>query len=124
MDSSEVNLQNFADELEGRGHEVLAKWWEFPELPKPYLDNPATSSNAAHEMADAAYKSSVGILFHADNILGAAVEFGLAIASANTNPDKKIIVVNPFGTRQSILYAHPAVIVVRGINKVRSMRWY
>ncbi len=35
-----------------------------------------------------------------------------------------MIIVNPFETRQSVFYAHPAVITVRGINQVRLMDWY
>jgi hypothetical protein len=124
LNSAEISISDFASELEERGHEVLAKWWEFPKLPTPYLDYPDTSSHAAKIMADAAYNCSVGILFPDEKILGAAVEFGSAIASTSINPEKKIIVVNPFETRQSIFYTHPAVIAIRGIARVRSMDWY
>ncbi len=89
LNSAEAIIPNFAKELEERGHEVLAKWWEFPELPTPYLDNLDTSSPAAQAMADAAYNCSVGILFPDEKILGAAVELGLAIASAKTTQIKK-----------------------------------
>jgi hypothetical protein len=124
LNSAEISISDFASELEERGHEVLEKWWEFPKLPIPYLEHLDTSNPAAQAMADAAYNSSVAILFPDEKILGAAVEFGVAIASANTNTDKKIIVVNPFETRQSVFYAHPAVIAIHGIAKVRLMDWY
>lgn len=122
--SDELTIGDFAHELEDRGHQVLAKWWEFDELPTPYLDFPETSSVAARAMIDAAYGSDVTILFPSERILGAAVEFGAAIASTKTNPNKIVVVVNPFETRQSVFYAHESVVAVRGIERVRAMEWF
>jgi hypothetical protein len=75
-------------------------------------------------MIDAAYESDITILFPGERILGAAVELGAAIASTKTNPEKQIIIVNPFETRQSVFYAHEAVIAVRGIMQIREMDWF
>lgn len=103
---------------------MLAKWWEFGELPTPYLDFLDTSTPATRLMIDAAHDSDVTLLFPSDRILGAAVEFGAAIASTKVNSDKLVVVVNPFETRQSIFYAHESVIAVSGINQVREMDWF
>lgn len=79
---------------------------------------------AARAMISAAMMSDVMMLFPDSRILGAAVEFGAAIASQATDPDKLVIVVNPFETRQSVFYAHPAVTAVRSLAAVRRMDWY
>lgn len=122
--SDELSIADFSDELEQRGHTVLEKWWESEKLPVPYLDNVSTSSPAAKAMIDAAYESDVAILFPSERILGAAVEFGAAIASTKTNHDKLVVVVNPYETRQSIFYAHESVVAVRDIFQVRDMDWF
>jgi len=75
-------------------------------------------------MVNAAYDSDVFILFPEDNILGAAVELGAAIASKKVNLEKQIIIVNPIEVRQSVFYLHPSVIAVSGIKQIRKMRWY
>ncbi len=123
--SSDENLtRTFSDELELRGHMVLQKWWESDRLLTPYLDNMDTTGPAARAMIDAAYESDVTILFPSERIIGAAVEFGAAIASTKTNPDKLVIAVNPFDTRQSVFYGHESVITVSGIDQVRKMDWF
>lgn len=124
LDTGEGQIGEFADELETRGHEVVEKWWEQGRLPKPYLDHPDTSSRAAKAMIDAAYSSDVFVLFPTNDILGAAVEFGAAIASTLNKPTKKVIVVDPYEVRQSVFYAHPAVIAVTGLSQVRQLHCY
>ncbi len=124
INAGELSIGEFANELEQRGHTVLEKWWQLGKLPTPYMDHLETSSPAAQAMVDAAYISDIAVLFPGDNILGAAVEFGTAIASSKTNAEKQIIVVNPYEVRQSVFYAHPAVIAVQGIAQVRDMDWY
>ena len=124
LNNADLPIGDFANELEQRGHTVLEKWWQEDKLPTPYLDHIDTSASAAEAMIDAAYKSDVAILFPGENILGAAVEFGAAIASTKEDQEKLVIVVNPFETRQSVFYAHPAVIAVRSIAQVRGMSWY
>lgn len=124
LDTGEGTIGEFAAELEDRGHIVLEKWWEQGRLPKPYLDHADSSAPAAESMIDAAYRSDVFILFPTDDILGAAVEFGAAIASAAYDDEKKVIAVNPFEVRQSVFYAHPAVIAVHSLAQVRQMKFY
>lgn len=75
-------------------------------------------------MIDAAYDSDVFILFPTDDILGAAVELGSAIASTRDNSEKKVIAVNPFEVRQSVFYVHPSVIAVRSLAYVRNLEFY
>ena len=124
IDSGEVSIDEFAAELEDRGHRIGEKWWQQGRLPKPYMEFPTTSAPAATAMIDAAYRSNVFVLFPEDTILGAAVELGAAIASTRQDPDKQVIIVNPFDVRQSVFYAHPAVIAVEGIARVRAMDWF
>jgi hypothetical protein len=103
---------------------VLEKWFLDGPLPKPCLDNPHSSAPAAEAMIRAAHESDIFILTPTDDILGAAVEFGAAIASTYENPNKQVIVINPWEFRQSVFYAHPAVIAVRGLGQIRQMDWY
>lgn len=124
LGKGEGSIADFALELEARGHEVLEQWWRAEPLPTPYLDHPETSAPAAKAMARAAFQSDVTVLFPTDTILGAAVEFGAALASTEVNGEKLVVIVNPFEVRQSVFYAHPQVIAVRGLQEVRSMRWY
>ena len=125
INCGEMLIDEFAKELEERGHFIREKWWEYEKLPTPYLDNMATSALASEAMIRAAVNCDVGILFPTDTILGAAVEFGAALASKKLiKPEKQIIVVNPFEVRQSVFYADPAVIAVRGLDQVRRMQWY
>ncbi len=124
LNADELSIGEFASELEQRGHAVIEKWWQSDKLPIPYMSHLDTSSPAAQAMIDAAYGSDVMILFPGDSILGAAIEFGAAIASRKTNIEKQIIVVNPHEARQSVFYAHPAVVAVQGITHIREMEWF
>ena len=124
INSDENVMHALSSALEERGHKVLEKWWETDEIPRPYLEYPETSSVAAESMLDAAYESDVCILFPGNKILGAAVELGAAIASKKENPDKQIIIVDLGESRQSIFYAHPAVVVVSELEELRSFDWY
>lgn len=124
VDSNEISIADFSEELEGRGHIVLEKWWEGDALPKPYLSNFASSNPAARKMIEAAYRSSVFILFPEDKILGAAIEFGSAIASTIDNSSKQVFVVNPFDKRQSVFYCHPSVTTVESLLDIRKMKWF
>lgn len=124
LHADELQINDFAEELESRGHTVLEKWWLQPKLPTPYLSNKDTSAPAASAMIKAATQSDVTILFPSDAILGAAVEFGVALASADADRQKQIIVVNPLEVRQSVFYAHPAVIAVKGLAEIKGMAWY
>ena len=103
---------------------VLEKWWGQGILPKPYLDYYDTSATAAQAMIHAAASSEVMMLFPTDDILGAAVELGAALGSAEANPNKRVIIVNPWEVRQSVFYAHPAVTALRSLEEAREMKWY
>jgi hypothetical protein len=124
IDSNELSVESFAIELESRGHDVIEQWWKKGRLPKPYLDYPDTSVPASEAMIEAAMNCEVFILFPEDDILGAAVELGAAIASTVEKPLKDVVVVNPYEVRQSVFYIHPSVVAVEGIHQVRQMYWY
>lgn len=125
VDSGEQTINTFADELEERGHDITLKWWELPQLSKPYLDNQDESQIAADNMEWAVRQATEAlILFPTDTILGAAVEYGVAIGDRLQNPQREIIVVNPFEVRQSVFYASSAVIAVHGLTEIRQRAWY
>lgn len=124
LDTGEGDIAAWSEELEAQGHTVLEKWWEQGRLPKPYLDHINSSRDAARAMIEAASRSDVMMLFPTDDILGAAVELGAALGSAEVNTKKEIIIVNPWEVRQSVFYAHPAVTAVRGLSEIREMGWF
>lgn len=124
LDTGEGLIGDFSAELEGRGHTVIEKWFLESQLPKPYLSHPRSSSLAAASMIKAAADCDAFILFPTDDILGAAVELGVALGSTLTNPDKIVAIVSPFEIRQSVFYAHPAVTAVRGLAELRQSDWY
>ena len=117
-------IDAFSKELEERRHRVIEKWWLKGRLVKPYLQHMEVSRPASVAMINAAYNSRISIMFNAEDILGAAIELGAAIASTKVNPSKEVIVVHPPEARQSVFFAHPAVIVVEGIAQIRDMHWY
>lgn len=127
----ESDIASFGEELEDRGHEITFKWWDpnLAQLPIPYHTNRATSAPAAVSMTEAVETADTAvILFPSPKILGAAVEFGIALGSIEENPDREILVVgyspNAQEFRQSVFYAHPAVIVLRSLAHVRERPWY
>jgi hypothetical protein len=124
LNKHEGAISEFSDELESRGHIVLEKWFLQGDLPKPYLDHPETSSAAARAMIHAAMTSDVFILTPADGLLGGAVELGAAIASTATNESKQVYVIDQPEVRQSVFYAHPEVIAIKGLDQIRQMDWY
>lgn len=124
LNAGEESIADFAEELESHLHTVLEKWWTKQVLPTPYLSNKETSSQAASDMITAAYQCDVFVLFPGDTILGAAVELGAALASTHDNPGKLVIINNPEATRQSVFYAHPAAIAVKGLTAIREMDWF
>ena len=88
------------------------------------MQHPETSTPAASAMVDAAYNSDIFILLANDDILGAAVELGAAIASTKVKAGKQVVIVDPFTHRQSIFYAHEAVRAVRDIKSLHDEQWY
>lgn len=124
LDGGESTLQELAVELETRGHRVIEKWFLAGRLPKPYLTHPETSTPAAAAMIKAAFESDVAILFPTDDILGAMGEFGAALGSTMVNPDKIVVVINPYQVRQSVFYAHPGVLALHNVAELRLLEWF
>ena len=124
IDSSESAIASFAKALEDRGHSITLKWWELDPIARPYLEHPETSSAAARKMVEAVLKCDVFILFANDAILGAAVEFGVALGECGKRPDREILVICPPDKRQSVFYAHPSVTVIADHAAIRERSWY
>jgi hypothetical protein len=124
IDSAELAIPAFSDELEGRGHEIPIKWWEEGRLPRPYLDHPQINRPVADQMIRGAANADIFILFPEEKIMGAMAELGAAILSLNTDPGKEVIIVNPFDMRQSVFYTATGVLAVRSLGVVRSRPWY
>lgn len=131
VDKDEGDIDSFAHELEQRGHRITFKWWNQPNpLVRPYLAeaNRETSRAAAAVMERGVRESDVFILFHNDSILGAGIETGIAIGD-QSKPREKIIVFPESesadgGRRESVFYARNGILVVRGLQPLRSTHWY
>lgn len=122
VDCNNEDIRNFAAELEERGHSLTYKWWE-KDIKKPYLDkeNTNNSMNASIEMENGVRMSDVFILAPTPNILGAAVEFGIAIGD---NKDRELLVILDDNSRQSVFYANPKVICLNSLKEIRRCRWF
>jgi len=125
QNAAELSIADFAVELESQGHHVTEKWWEKGTLSKPYLENLDASRPAAAAMVAAARDSDVFILFAEDNLFGALVEFGAALSSVDEHPEKMVYLLTPDEAfRQSIFYAHPDVIAVQSLERIRKANWF
>jgi hypothetical protein len=120
LDTGEATIAELATELEDRGHRILEPWWTMGRLPKPYIANPETSGPAAEAMIRAAHQCDVFILFPTNDILGAAVEFGAALAAGQ----KEIYVIGAGPLRQSVFYAHPRVKNLASLAELRQEAWF
>lgn len=116
------DIRNFAAELEERGHKFTYKWWE-KDIKKPYLDeeNIDNSMAASLEMENGVRMSDVFILVPTPNILGAAVEFGVAIGD---DKDRELLVVVGENTRQSVFYTNPRVICLNSLKEICHRNWF
>ena len=124
LNEGELSIVELAKELEHNGHKIIEKWWTKSKLPTPYMDNYNSSSVAANRMINGAYNCDIFILFTGNNILGAAVELGVAIASTIINPDKSVIIIDQGSSRQSVFYAHHNVTYIDSIDNLKIMDWY
>jgi|JRYG01.1.fsa_nt_gb hypothetical protein len=115
------SVSTFADELENRGHTITYKWWEH-DCPKPFLapENYALSQAASLSMEAGVKKSDTFILLAHSAILGAAIEFGIAMGY-NGRRDVYVVLDDE---RSSIFYAHPAVQMMDTIDELRKTDWY
>ena len=75
-------------------------------------------------MYRAAFNADIFALFAQDDILGAATEFGVALASAEYDSDKRIYVIGAYAIRQSVFYTHPRVENVNNHIDLRNADWY
>ena len=115
-------IAKLADRLETRSHSITYKWWELPQPKKPFLSHRQLSEKLAKEMVEAVKNADIFILFTEDSILGAATEFGIAIA--DTSRDRKIYIIHPPANRQSIFYTYPSVEVLENIEDIKKLEWY
>lgn len=131
VDKDEGDIDKFANELEERGHRITFKWWSQPNpLQRPYLApaNRDASNAAAAAMEAGVRESDVFVLFHNDSILGAGIETGIAIGD-QSKPREKIVVFpedekHESSKRESVFYARNGLLVVRGLESLRSAPWY
>lgn len=120
---SQDDISKLAYQLEERGHQIVMKWWENSPI-KPYLSNVNSNAPLARVMLEASEKCEVFILIGADDILGAAIEYGAALASLEQMPEKKIVAIIPDSIRQSILYTHPGVKLLNDVSELEREVWY
>jgi len=125
VDSGEETIQELASELESRGHKITFKWWEGEKLQRPYLGHRDSSNNAAKKMLEGINEGKIFILIPGEGVLGALIEFGIAIRDQQDNLGKEIIVVVESGkTHQSVYYGYEGVLVVENIDQIRQRPWY
>lgn len=124
VDLGEGQISQLSSELEGRGHRITLKWWEGEKLPKPYLDYPETSAEASRAMIEAIVRSRVFIFIPQSDVLGALIEFGIALRDREDHPDKEVIVIISPETRQSVFYGNEGVMVLRNIEQIKGRPWY
>ncbi|OGH11168.1 MAG: hypothetical protein A2857_04150 [Candidatus Levybacteria bacterium RIFCSPHIGHO2_01_FULL_36_15] len=124
VDSGKSQISQLSSELESRGHHITLKWWEGEKLPKPYLDYPRISAEASRAMIVAIVRSHVFIFIPQGNVLGALVEFGVALRDREDHPDKEVIVITSPETRQSVFYGNEGVIVLKNTEQLKERPWY
>lgn len=122
--SGESQISQLSAELESRGHRIALKWWEGEELPKPYLDYPRASAKASRAMIEAIVKSRVFIFIPQRDVLGALIEFGIALRDKEEHSDKEIIVISSPETRQSVFYANEGVVILENVEQLKERLWY
>ena len=122
VEDENKDIRNLTTDLEERGHLITYKWWE-EDIKKPYLDkeNANNSMAASIKMENAIRKSDVFILMPTPKILGAAVEFGIAIGDNN---DRDLLVILDDNSRQSVFYANPKVICLNSLKEIRRCSWF
>jgi hypothetical protein len=123
VEDDNKDIVKIAADLEERGHKITYKWWQ-QDIKKPYLSekNIDKSSASSSEMEEAIRKSDVFILVPTPDILGAAIEFGIAIG--DDRQDREILIAAGENARQSIFYANPRVVCLDGLAKIRNCKWY
>lgn len=116
-----VSIEDFSHELEVRGHSITYKWWE-QACAKPYLapENYDISQQLATEMENGILKSDTFILLAHSAILGAGVEFGMAIG--DKQPRDIYVILGQ--ARQSIFYAYPDVTILKDKRQIQEINWY
>lgn len=125
LNKGETSIADLAGNLESRGHEITCKWWELQKLPIPYMEHQETSRPAADKMVEAVRSATTAVILFPDKkILGAMAEFGIALGDQPQNPQREILVVNPFDTRQSVFYAASSVIALRSLEALYDRAWY
>lgn len=104
--------------LRSLGHSIAFDWAKGVIIEKPYLDHIEINVITAKKMRQAAVDCDHFILLVGDNLLGAYIEFGLALASTSTRPDKRLFVVSGDPLRQSIFYTEPSVVICASIEEL------
>lgn len=122
VENGKEDIQSLATDLEERGHIITYKWWE-KDIKKPYLskENVDDSMVASNEMENGVRQSDVFILIPDPNILGAGIEFGIALGDTG---EREILVILDKDTRQSVFYANPKVICLKSLGAICSREWF
>jgi hypothetical protein len=122
VENGKKSIQSLATDLEERGHIITYKWWE-KDIKKPYLskENVDDSMVASNEMENGVRQSDVFILIPDPNILGAGIEFGIALGDTG---EREILVILDKDTRQSVFYANPKVICLKSLGAICSCNWF
>ena len=116
-------LPALSTELESRGHLNIYPWWQ-QNVKKPYLEYRDHNALLAQAMVKAAYEAEVFMLFASPDLLGASIEYGVALTASEYQLDKRIYVIGALATRQSIFYTPSQVEVIPSVQSIRETDWY
>jgi hypothetical protein len=101
--------------VKSAGLTITHDWTADGALPKPYVDHAEVNGPHAQAMIDGASRADLFVLCWDAGMLGAAVEWGAALASGATC----VIIGLPAGGRQSVFAAHPQVRLFDGMHEFR-----
>lgn len=109
-----------ADAIEDAGHLITFKWWgsegeiRDADEGKTWRDDPEQATALALREQKGVWDSDALVLCGGDKILGAAIEFGMAVG------DEKPAIILPGCSRDSIFWHLPGVVLVDTIEEVIS----
>lgn len=117
------SVKNLLTQLEDMGYEVAYDWTEATGIKKPYLKNTQRNRPFAEKMLHGAGSSNVFILLAGENILGALIEFGIALGNSLMEANFRAYVVTEGveTLRESIFYCLEEVTIVDTVDELLTL---
>lgn len=117
------SVKHLLTQLEDMGYEVAYDWTEATGVKKPYLENALRNRPFAEKMLQGAGSSNIIILLVQDNILGALIEFGIALGNSLMEANFRAFVVTEGveTLRESIFYCLEEVTIVDTVDELLTL---